>query len=158
MILSLLTLFSSPALAQDGGTWTPEIKKVFLDSCNQGRPKEISKEDMSAICSCSLTKLEAKYTPAQLQDPEAQKYIEQVGAVCAVGSKGNWTNLIKDQFMTACVSKKEDNVTSDQQNAICKCSLNLIEAKYDPMKLSTEEAQTFAQGAGETCAKQILGH
>ena len=159
MFLSFLAFFTTAAFAQDSSqdAWSDDIRNIFLNSCNEGRPQNISKEDMSAICSCSLKKIEAKYTPTQLQSPEAQKYSEQVGAICAVGSKGNWTNLIKDQFMGACVSKKEENVTKQQQQAICKCSLNLLEAKYDPMQLNTKEAQDFAVNAGETCAKQVFG-
>ena len=159
MFISVLTFFISFGLAQETVQpgWDREIQSVFLDSCNQGRAPEISEADMKAICSCSLEKIKARYSPSQLSSVPAQEYIAQTGAICAVGSKGNWTKLVKDQFLSACTSNPDPTVTTAQQKKICDCSLDLLEAKYDPLDLGSPEATQFAESAGAVCRKQVTG-
>lgn len=155
MFVLTMVFLTASSFAQD--VWNAEMRNIFLESCTKGRPAEISVEDMFSVCSCSLNNISAKFSPSQLNSPQAQQAMEGISAKCSVGTRGNWTSLVKKQFLTACVSKKSDGITDIQQRSICQCSLDLIEAKYDPLNLNSPEAQTFAGRAGEICATDVLG-
>ena len=64
------------------GAWSSFIKKQFMSGCVGSKPDTISAEAMNNICSCSMTLIEGKYSPDQLNTPEANKYSEEVGVTC----------------------------------------------------------------------------
>ena len=138
------------------GAWADSMKVEFLKSCNAGRPESISAPVMNNICTCSLNKLEKLYAPQDLGTPEAIKKAEEAGASCAMGSKGAWSDLIKQQFMKGCESSKPEGITAPAMKNICSCSMTMIEGKYSPDQLQTKEAVAFSEKAGEVCATQEL--
>ena len=147
-----------PSVSTTGtkGAWAAEMKTEFLKSCNSEKPPSISASVMNEICTCSLTRLEVLYAPTELGTPEANKQAEQIGASCAMGSKGAWSDLIKKQFMNGCEGSKPEEITAAAMKNICSCSMSMIETKYAPEELQTPEASTFSEKAGEVCAKQEL--
>ena len=138
------------------GAWADSMKVEFLKSCNAGRPESISAPVMNNICTCSLNKLEKIYAPQELGTPEAIKKAEEAGASCAMGSKGAWSDLIKQQFMQGCESSKPEGITAPAMKNICSCSMTMIEGKYGPEELQSKEATDFSAKAGEVCATQEL--
>lgn len=138
------------------GAWGEAVKLEFLQSCNGARPPQIEASIMSSICMCSLNKLQVLYAPSELGTPEANKKAEEIGASCAMGSKGAWSDLIKSQFMYGCETAKPEGITAAAMKNICACSLTMIESNYGPQELETEAAVKFSEQAGELCAKQEL--
>jgi hypothetical protein len=138
------------------GAWADEMKDEFIKSCNSEKPPSISAAVMNQICTCSLSRLEVLYAPTELGTPEANKQAEQIGASCAMGSKGAWSDLIKNQFMTGCEGSKPEGITAAAMKNICSCSMSMIETKYAPEELQTPEASSFSEKAGEVCAQQEL--
>jgi hypothetical protein len=138
------------------GAWADEMKVEFLKSCNSAKPKSIESSVMNSICTCSLNRLEAMYAPTELGTPEANKKAETIGASCAMGSKGAWSNLIKTQFMTGCEGSKPEGITAPAMKTICSCSMSMIETKYAPEELQTAGANDFSEKVSEVCAKQEL--
>ena len=138
------------------GAWADSMEAEFLKSCNSGRPQAISAPVMKNICSCSLNKLEKLYAPQELGTPEAIKKTEEAGASCAMGSKGAWSDLIKQQFMQGCEASKPEGITAPAMKNICSCSMGMIEGKFSPEQLQTQEAVAFSEKAGEVCATQEL--
>ena len=138
------------------GAWAESMKTEFLQSCNSARPQTITVSVMNDICTCSLNRLEKIYSPQDLGSPEAIKKAEETGASCAMGSKGAWSNLIKQQFMFGCESSKPEQIEAPAMKNICACSMSMIENKYGPEELQKAEAVSFSEKAGEVCATQEL--
>ena len=138
------------------GAWADSVKTEFLTSCKSSRPETISATEMNKICTCSLSSLEKLYSPQELGTPEAVKKSEEVGATCAMGTKGAWASFIKQQFMQGCESSKPEGITATAMKNICACSMSMIEVKFGPEKLQTKEAASFSEKAVEVCATQEL--
>lgn len=138
------------------GAWADSMKTEFLQSCNSGRPASISTSVMNKICTCSLNRLEQLYAPQDLGSPEAIKKSEETGASCAMGSKGAWSDLIKQQFMNSCEGSKPEGIDAPAMKNICGCSMSMIETKYGPEEMQKPEVSSFSTKALDICAKQEL--
>ena len=138
------------------GAWAESVKTEFLASCNSSRPETVSPPTMNDICTCSLNTLEKLYAPQDIGTPEVvQKSGEIVGS-CAVGTKGAWSSLFKNQFMQGCEASKPEGITAPAMKNICSCSMGMLEVKYKPQELDKKEATSFSEQAVEVCAKQEL--
>ena len=170
MLSSFFVLFLSNSFAQDPAPpkepaateatvkkWTDGEKSTFITTCASGRPEHISETEMNRICSCTQSKLADKFSPAQLESPEAQRASEQIIGVCALGSKGNWSPTLKNQFAKGCTESVKNGISPTQLKAICSCSLNLLEARFDPSELGTPAVQDFSANAAKTCQSQVMG-
>lgn len=72
-----------------------------------------------------------------------------------VGTKGNWSQFIKDNFMNGCMAERPDELTEEMMRMMCQCSMDRIEARYAPEELETAEAQQFAGEVGQECAIEV---
>ena len=136
--------------------WTEAEKSTFVNSCNSGRPDHISEKEMNRICSCTQSKLSVRFSPAQLETTEAQQYSNQVIAECALGSKGKWSATLKSQFLNGCTGNVKSGINTEQLKEICSCSLNLLEARFDPSELEGPAVQDFSANVAKTCQEQVL--
>lgn len=138
------------------GAWAESVKTEFLVSCNSSRPETISASFMNTICTCSMEKLETLYAPQDLGTPEVNEKSKEIVGTCAVGTKGAWSTLFKQQFIQGCEASKPEGITAPAMKNICSCSMGMLEVKYKPDELEKKDAVSFSAQAVEVCAKQEL--
>ena len=157
--LLLSTLFLSNSFAQEGEAvlkWTTSEKTSFIENCNSGRPNHISEKEMNGICSCTQSELEKRFKPSELTTPEAQTYSNKVIETCALGTKGAWSSMLKNQFLNGCSSNPKKGIDIVQLKEICSCSLKMLEVRFSPTELQTPASQEFSVNAAKTCQDQVL--
>ena len=155
LFLTFSAQAQEPAQKEAKAAWSAEVKSEFIKSCASERPPHIEASVMNNICTCTLNRLEKSHTPSELNSSEGRKKSEEALLSCAVGSKGAWSDIIKNQFMSSCVASKPESLTEENMKKICSCSLNMLESNYAPQEQETEAAIKFFEQAASLCANQL---
>ena len=153
----------APQKQSQKGAWLPKTKTLFVSNCTSSN-KSVDKDIMKIACTCVQKKVEPNYLPADLQTPEGEKVLSDNLKTCItenkeniMGVQGAWARVVKKQWMKNCEGSKPEGVTADVMKKTCSCTLNLLEAKFDPNNQNTPEATKFAEDKIVSCYQQVAG-
>ena len=117
----------------------------------------VTEAEIATMSDCSLAKIEAAYTPAEI-DKQKGDAIEKIGEDCAasvlIGKKGTWSPKFKEMMKVQLNGSKEDGITAEQQKKLTDCIISKAESALEPKDLANSGA--MLEEIGKACGEELM--
>lgn len=151
------------------GKWTDADKAAFSKEFSKEIEKtvkadvsfksfNVTESEIKIMSDCSLSKIEAAYTPEEAGNTQKKSEVEKLGAECAtvtlIGKKGAWTSKFKEMMKIEMGKGMEGVATPEQTKLIIECIISKAENNFEPTELGNSGA-AMAE-IGKTCGESIM--